>query len=262
MNFHKTTADPTIQQFREQLYREFTAPLDAMWELLHIASSETYLIKDEDLTLGYCCIDSENSLNQIYLINSHKYLMDNVLEALIRSGLANSAKLSSIEPLSFNACLARAEKIKINTFNYHHNDGQKQELVDTSISLRPITENDLGAVKSYFNTEIGFNDQFGYTENLLERHEMYVIEEAGELIATGECRMSDTQPQYADVGMIVKQSQRGKGLGAKVLSELAKLARSKGRLPICSTTVDNIGSQKAIRKAGFHCSSIIFDIGF
>ncbi|MCE7996389.1 MAG: GNAT family N-acetyltransferase [Roseivirga sp.] len=262
MNFIKTTPDPTIQKFRTQLYKEFTAPLDAMWELLHIASSETYLVKDEDLTLGYCCIDAENSLNQIYLISSHKYLMDGVLEALIASELINSAKLSSIEPFSFNACLSRSTSTKINTFNYRHNDQQNQEVVDTSITLRPVIEDDLGTVKSYFKEEIGFDDQFGYTENLLERQELYLIEKAGKLIATGECRLSDSQPQYADVGMIVKQNQRGKGLGAKVLSELAKLARSKERIPICSTTVDNIGSQKAILKAGFHRTSIIFDLSF
>lgn len=262
MNFIKTTSDTSIQQLRAELYQEFTAPLDAMWELLHIASSETYLIKDDASTLGYCCVDAEDSLNQIHLTTSYKHLMEDVINELISSGLITYAKLSCIEPVSFNTCLALAKNIKVDTLNYHHNDRQKQQVAEDQLTLRPITESDLGMVKSYLNEEIGFNDTFGYTENLFQRQEMYLIEEAGELIATGECRLSDTQPHYADVGMIVKQSQRKKGLGAKVLSELAKLAREKGRSPICSTTLDNVGSQKAIQKAGFYRSSIIFDMSF
>lgn len=261
MNFIKTTADTIIEQ-RAELYREFTAPLDAMWELLHIAVSETYLIKDDELTLGYCCIDAEDSLNQIYLITSHKYLMEAVIKELINSDLITSAKLSCIEPVSFNTCLALATDTKVDTFNYRHNHEQEQQVTDRSLNLRPITENDLTTVKAYLKEQIGFDDTFGYTENLLQRQEMYLIEEAGKLIATGECRLSDTQPLYADVGMIVKQSQRKKGLGAKVLSQLARLAREKGRNPICSTTLDNVASQKAIQKAGFYRSSIIFNMSF
>lgn len=262
MKFIKTTPDDTIRDFRKQLYAEFNAPLDAMWELLHIALSSTYLIKQAETVIGYCCVDPEKSLNQIYLSPPHKYQMQVVLEALINSELMRSARLSSIEPIAFNICLALAKGIEINTFNYRHSDEQEQGVADMPLNLRPITPEDVDTVKRYLKAEIGFDDQFGYVENLLERQEMYLIEEADELIATGECRLSDSQPQYADVGMIVKQNQRKKGLGAKVLSELAALAKAKGRIPICSTTVDNVGSQKAIAKAGFYHTSTIFDMQF
>ncbi|GAB5526693.1 MAG: hypothetical protein Roseis2KO_45650 [Roseivirga sp.] len=262
MKFIKTAPDSTILDFRKQLYAEFNAPMDAMWELLHIALSSTYLIKKADTLIGYCCIDPEKSLNQIYLTPPHKYLMQEVVEDLISSELILSARLSSIEPVSFNNCLALAKDIDINTFNYRHSDEQQQQVTDAPLNLRPIRQEDVDTVKQYLKEEIGFDDQFGYVENLLERQEMYLIEQAGGLIATGECRLSDTQPQYADVGMIVKQSQRKKGLGAKVLSALAALAKAKGRVPICSTTADNIGSQKAITKAGFYHTITIFDMQF
>lgn len=262
MKFIKTTLIPEVQTFRDQLYREFNAPLDTMWELLYIASAEIHLIQEGAQDIGYCCIDAGNSLNQIYLVDSHKWMMKTVIEELVDSGLITSAKLSSIEPISFNVCLAMAQDVKANTFNYRYSGEQEQQVTDTPMYLRPIASSDLIKVKLYLKEEIGFEDSFGYTKNLLERQEMYLIEESGELIATGECRLSDTQPEYADVGMIVRQTQRKKGLGAKVLSELASLARSKGRTPICSTTVDNIGSQKAISRSGFYHTSTIFDLSF
>ncbi len=262
MKFIKTQITPAVQAFRNQLYQEFNAPLDAMWELLYIASAEIYLIRKDTQDIGYSCIDADNCLNQVYLVNAHKWLMKEVINELVGSGLIISAKLSSIEPLSFNTCLAIAGHIQVHTLNYRHTPEQQQQVTDTPLRLRLITSSDLNRVKHYLREEIGFDDSFGYTENLLKRQEMYLIEEAGELIATGECRLSDTQPAYADVGMIVKQTQRRKGLGAKVLSELAALARSKGRTPICSTTIENTASQKAITRAGFNHTSTIFDMRF
>ncbi|MFT5700770.1 MAG: putative acetyltransferase [Desulforhopalus sp.] len=60
-----------------------------------------------------------------------------------------------------------------------------------------------------------------------------------------------------DLGFIVGQAQRGKGLGSSVLKNLVTLAESKGLKPICSTEKDNIGAQKAIRRAGLFAGNRI-----
>lgn len=82
------------------------------------------------------------------------------------------------------------------------------------------------------------------------------------IIATCECRMSDSQPSIGDIGIIVHQEFRNKGLATEMLKLQANSILKAGRKPICSTTLDNIASRKAIEKAGFHCSNIIFDIHF
>jgi len=118
------------------------------------------------------------------------------------------------------------------------------------------------AIRSYYQEHVGFDDTFGYVDNLVSRNELYMSMEDNTIIATGECRLSDTQLNFADVGVAVNKEHRKQGLATKMLQQMAHKAMEQNRKPICSTTIDNIGSQKAIERAGFYCSNIIFDMKF
>lgn len=260
MRFINTDDTKSIQALRTKLYQRFTAPLDAMWEALYIASSQTLFIEKESQRIGYCCIDEAQSLTQIFLEDRYQYLMDQVIQSLIESGLITSAKLSSIEPVGFNACMSQAISTEPNTFCYQFAEAQKVDI--SPINMVLVGEEDINLVKTFFLDEIQFDDNFGYTENLVERKELFMLREEDEIMATGECRISDSQLAIADIGVIVSQAHQRKGLGASVLQQMVQNAKRANRKPVCSTTIDNIGSQKAIQKAGFYRSNIIYEIHF
>ncbi|WP_298892368.1 GNAT family N-acetyltransferase [uncultured Psychroserpens sp.] len=260
MNFIKTNDPTLITPLRQKLYQTFTTALDSMWESLYIASSTTYLIVKNNSTIGYCCIDSDKSLTQIYLSKPHLGLMQNAITLLIETHLITSAKLSSIEPVSFNTCMLYSTAIANNTFCFQFDSNQKKIKVHTE--LIQATSKDVDTIKSFYKTQVGFEDTFGYTENLVQRNELYILKDQTNFIGTGECRLSDSQPQFADVGVAVHNDFRGKGYATRILNTLAHMALSKHRKPICSTTIDNIASKKAIEKAGFHYDHSIIDISF
>jgi predicted acetyltransferase len=179
---------------------------------------------------------------------------------IIQSKLISLASLSAIEPVSFNACLFFSKSIKANTFLYQYsNRPSENELI---LMVEPVLKEDISGVKTFLKEQIGFDDTFGYTENLVERKEIYLLKESGVIIATSECRLSDSQAEVADLGIIVNKDYQGKGIATQVLKQQILRAREKNRKPICSTTVDNLASQKAIEKAGFYRSNIIFDMSF
>ncbi len=62
MIFTKTDNTGIISEYRTELYKKLTAPIDAMWELLYIASSQHYLINTDEQNIGYCCIDEKGIL--------------------------------------------------------------------------------------------------------------------------------------------------------------------------------------------------------
>lgn len=254
----KITQD--INKLRVQLYSKLAAPIDAMWELLHIASATNYLIYNEKNNIGYCCIDDNRSLLQIFILEEFTAKMNTVIKSLIEQNLIISASLSSNEPIAFNTCLLHSKSIKPNTFCFQHINSR----IDTnsSLNIELVSENDIPEVKSFLKQQVGMDDTFGYTENLVNRKEIYFIKNADEIVATSECRLSDTQPEIADLGIIVNKNQQGKGIATQILQLQAKRVLEANRKPICSTTIDNIASQKAIEKAGFYCSNIIFDIKF
>ena len=260
MKFIKTEDTATIDQFRAALYQSLVAPIDGMWEVLYIAGSQPYLIQNKGENIGYCCVDEAHSVTQLFLLEDHRSLMDSVVHSLVESKLITSAKLSSNEPIAFNACLTHSKSLQQNTLCYQYANSARITL--PSLPLQLATSGDASIIRTFLKDQIGFDDTFGYVDNLVNRKEIYMWKEGEQLMATGECRQSDSQLDFADVGVVVRNTEHGKGLGSRVLHQLAKNAQEANRQPICSTTQDNVASQKAIQKAGFYCSNIIFDIQF
>lgn len=258
MNFIKTENTDVINDYRKELYKTFVAPLDSMWQDLYIASSQAYLIEKDNKYIGYCCIDNHAALLQVFVTNENRYLMRTIIRELIDSKHISSASLSTIEPVSFNACIFLSQSIKSNTFCYKYSNHPLND--EKSLKVELVTPEHSNALRSYYKEHVGFDDTFGYVDNLVSRKELYFALEEDTIIATGECRLSDTQLDYADVGVSVHTEHRKKGLATKMLQQMTHKAIEQDKKPICSTTIDNIGSQKAIERAGFYCSNIIFDI--
>lgn len=260
MKFIKTDPTASIQILRTQLYQSLTAPIDAMWELLYIASAQHYTIENDNNQIGYCCIDEKGSLLQIYLVDEFRAQMLKTIETLIDENLITSASLSSNEPIAFNACLTLSESMKPNTYCFQHSNLPIE--TDSSLNIEAVSQTDIPAIKEFFREQIGMDDTFGYTQNLVDRKEIFMVKEGKGIIATSECRLSDTQPEIADLGIIVHKDFQGKGISTQIFQLQVNRVLALNRRPICSTTADNIASQKMIAKAGFYCSTIIFDLSF
>ncbi|NQY30411.1 MAG: GNAT family N-acetyltransferase [Flavobacteriaceae bacterium] len=258
MNFIKSENTETINNLRVLLYKKLASPIDAMWEQLYIASSQHYLIENNDNTIGYCCINENGCLLQIFLLDNHNSKMNQVITELIKSELINSASLSSNEPISFNACLSLSKGIEPNTFCFQHVNTPRE--VQSTLHVALATTEDIPAIKVFLKEQVGMDDTFGYTENLISRKENFIIKESNVIIATSECRMSDSQPNIADIGIIVNKDYQGKGIATEVMKMQVNRVLEANRKPICSTTLDNVASQKVIEKSGFYRSNIIFDI--
>ena len=260
MIFSEPDKPEAIDALRSELYQTLTAPIDTMWENLYVASAQAYLIQEDVETLGYACIDDGHSLVQLYLRDPYRHQMEEVVQTLTETKLITSAKLSAMEPASFHTCLMLAQSAQANTFCFHFSERRPEET--PALDLILANEENIAALKAFMKEQLGFEDTFGYTEDLVQRAAIYMLKAEGEIIATSECRLSATQPDYADLGVIVHKDQRGKGLATKILQQQALMLTAKGRKPICSTTVDNIASKKAIERAGFYCAHIIFDLTF
>ncbi len=260
MNFIKTDITNTINSLRQKLYHKLANPIDAMWEQLYIKSSQHYIIEENNITIGYCCINDKKVLLQLFLLEEYNAKMNQVFKLLIETNLIYSASLSANEPISFNTSLDYSKSIKTNTFCFQHLNTPREIQTDFNIEL--VTIKDIPTIKIFLKEQVGMDDTFGYTENLVARKELFMVKKSGTLIATSECRMSDSQPEVADLGIIVNKNHQGKGIATKIMKMQVNRVLKARRKPICSTSLANIASRKAIEKSGFYCSNIIFDISF
>lgn len=135
----------------------------------------------------------------------------------------------------------------------------------TGLNLTLASQDQLPEFVEFAVSNLGAPAQWlsEYFGNLIKREELWGYWRDGKLLATGECRLFDEhQTRYADLGMIVAESERGQGIATRVLNSLVKVANELGLIPICSTEHGNLSAQKAIQRAGLEPLNRIIQIEF
>ena len=117
-------------------------------------------------------------------------------------------------------------------------------------------------VLNYERKNIGLKGDWlePYYEKVIERQELYLLRVKNEIIGTGELRPSESNKSYANVGVTVGVDYRRQAVASFILSYLKDMCYKKEIIAICSTTVDNLGSQKAIEKAGLYAYHRVVEV--
>ena len=255
-----------VSKLKQQYIEQTTAPLDGMWLTGFVPMASHYGFYDGDKIIGFCCINEDGYLLQFY-VSPHKQEQASLLFTTVITrknpsiGKINGAFVSTAEPHYLSLCLDHFTKFKVNALMYQLGLSLKAaQEQDQILQLTIVKTEQLAELVTFAEAAIGAPEQWlkGYFTNLINRQELYGYWKNGRLFATGECRGYDEhQTQYADIGVIVDDSQRGKGLGTKVLKQLIIISKARELKPICSTESTNIGAQKAISRTGFFASNRI-----
>ena len=140
------------------------------------------------------------------------------------------------------------------------------------MKLRLTTTNDLTAVMTIINQakvyfkEQGINQwQDGYPDELtiindISRHEAYVLEDNGEIVATAMISKELEDNAYIVVHRIaIRNDQKGKGLAKIIIDEGLKLYPKKPSIRM-DTHDDNLSMQRFLIKYGFeYCGTIYLE---
>jgi len=253
-----------IQQLRDDYLRTLTAPMDGMWENAIIAHATFWEIQDQEQRGGYFCLDADQNLLRFHLLENYLDRAQEIFQQIISTHNIQHALASTIEPLYFSLCL----DVQKNTtpHSYLFRDNQPRELSSgLSKSLfRKAERRELAGIVRFYqaNTEGPGEWIEPFLNARLQREELFVLYDQQTLVATGECIPSQKQPPYADLGMVVARSYRGRGVGSFLLTQLKKHCYEMGWKPICSCEASNRASKRAIEKAGFISEQRIVKVTF
>ncbi|MDN3680851.1 GNAT family N-acetyltransferase [Vibrio tapetis subsp. quintayensis] len=262
-----------ISQLKQAYFAQSTAPLDGMWHFGFVPMSAHFGFYEQELAqerlVGYCCINADGYMLQFYLDDGAKIDAKELFTLIAEQnsiviGDVKGAFVSTAEPQYLSLCLDNSSVFKVNSLMYKQTKHDAQNKPN-EFELKRAEPEQLNTFVAFAVTNIGAPEQWlsGYYGNLINRKELFGYWSEGELLATGECRLFDEyQTEYADLGMIVAQSQRGKGIATQVLNWLVSAANDRGLTPICSTESDNLGAQKAIKRAGLEPLNRIVQIEF
>ena len=90
-----------------------------------------------------------------------------------------------------------------------------------------------------------------YLAERIERGELYLVEDGGLIVATGEIRVDARAPGNTHLGLIVGVEQRGRGLGGRLMQALTARSLARGMTPRCSTSPENLPARAVIARTGY-----------
>ncbi len=224
-----------------------------MWERAVIAHAVWWEIRDHQQHAGHFCIDSNNYLLRFHLVDPYLGRAQEIFRWILATYDIQHAIASTIEPLYFSLCLDVQERMTPHSYLFRDSARGEPAPDFGENTFRSAAQSEFDDLAHFYraNTEGSGEWIEDFLHEHLDRGELYVVHDRQTLVATGECIPSQQQPPYADLGMVVGRSHRGRGLGSLMLRQLKQRCYEAGWKPICSCAADNLASKKAIEKAGF-----------
>lgn len=251
-----------LEDLKVEHLKTLSAPLDAYWEEALIGFADHYEIRIDGAISGFYCLNSDNQLVAFYLSQEYANHGENALSYIINEHGVSAALVGTNDSYSLSLCLDIAASTQVHSLLFQDNQKILDKLTGfDQFSFELASEADFADIFEHYcaasgsmdteSIETGFEDLKGYVRSVMDEHHIFALREDGKLRATSECRISKTQKPYADVGMIVAEEHRRKGIGSYILACTKAFCYRQDAIPICSCEAGNIGSQKAITKAGF-----------
>ncbi|WP_192891602.1 GNAT family N-acetyltransferase [Vibrio bathopelagicus] len=273
LDIKKITTLSDLSELKTAYFSDSTTPLDGMWHFGFVPVSDHYGFYEDDTLMGYCVLNGEGYLLQFFLAPTASANIADLFTLIIENnssviGDVKGAFVSTAEPQYLSLCMDNTGSFKVNSLMYRQdqeaNSSRNSGRIE-DIEMTLATEEQLDKLVEFASSAIGAPKEWltGYYGNLIARQELWGYWESDSILATGECRKFDEhQTQFADLGMIVAQAERGKGLATRVLNFLTQHANSQGLEAMCSTESSNIGAQKAIARAGLSSKNRILQFDF
>jgi len=239
-------------------FQSATSPLDGMWHFGFVPMATHFGFYVDNQLIGFCCINDDGYLLQFYVATNTETTAQELFTSIAKHksapiGHIKGAFVSTAEPQYLSLCLDNATVFDVNALMYQLDPKAMRQDAEP-LPMVMATEHQLAQFVQFAAVNIGAPQAWlnSYYGNLIARQELFGYWVEGQLIASGECRKFDEhQQEYADLGMIVAQSMRGKGLAQRVLHYLKDYCARQGLKPMCSTERGNVAAQKAITNAGF-----------
>lgn len=238
--------------------------MDGMWESATIAGSTFWGMRDGGRHAGHACIGPDNDLLRVHVAADYRARAQDIFGWILSTHGIRRAIASTIEPPYLSLCLDVQQGLAIHSYLFR--DGTRVEppsgLGDST--FRRAEPDEFVAIARFYRAQTDGSGEWteAFVRECLDRGELFGLYDGPAVVATGECIPSQAQPPYADLGMVVARSHRGRGLGSALLTRLKERCYHAGWEPICSCASGNRASKRAIEKAGFISEHRIVEIVF
>lgn len=239
-----------IQEQRENYLNELPYSQSLCTEE-HIWECQYYKIKMDSAWIGYICVDVDKTLWEFYLLSSAQIFSQKVFEFLIDMNYIIAAESKSYDNLLMSLCFDFHKKATCTAYLFRDDTDVKYSLSGfENIRIRLATEEDFKSLAEInrFYEDVDF---FYNLEKEIQKEEIFIFHSDSELLGAGTCKKICQSLNYYDIGMIVPEKYRRKGLGTYIIIKLKEHCLNNNKIPICDCYYFNYSSKKTLEKAGF-----------
>lgn len=231
----------------KEYIKTLASPIDGYWENVIIGNSQCYIIIYNGKKAGHFFVDSKKTLVQFYTFTEYFIHAPEIFEYIIANNIAENATVSTKETEFLSLCLDYQKNISIDCYLFTDNKNIKYELANfKDVSFKLAKSNDIVTIKA--KCDPAFE---GYYEDLIENNQLFVLYSGDILLGIGEFRIFKSNEQYGDIGMIVAEEYRKKGIGAYIITQLKEHCYMNNLKPMACCNPKNIASRKTLEKSGF-----------
>jgi len=245
-------------KMKEDYIRTLATPIDSYHEGVVIRNSMCYEIVLDEKIIGHFSVDDSKTLIQFYIRKEYFVHAPEVFQYLIKNDIVKKAMVSTKEPEYLSLCLDYQKSIEGDVYLFSDMEKRDYGLEGfNDISFRLAKDSDLDDIDP--TRDPNFKD---YYENLIENEQLFVLYDGTTFLGIGEFRISNTHPQFGDIGMDVEEKFRRKGVGTYIITKLKEHCYNNNLMPMAGCNVKNMASKKTLEKCGFISNHRIVIVNF
>lgn len=239
-----------IQEQRELYMNELPYSQDLNVEE-NVWESQCYKIIMDSVNVGYFCVDSKKTLWEFYLIESVLMHSQTVFKFLIDMNYIAAAECKTYDYLLMSLCFDFHKKAVCSAYLFRDDADVKYSLSPLEgIKMRLAAKEDFNSLSKINNIAKDVNF-FHDLEEDIRNKEVFIFHSDGELLGAGTCKKIWHRMNHRDIGMLVAEKHRKKGIGASIIMKLKEYCYNNNLIPVCGCWYYNYESKKALEKAGF-----------
>lgn len=205
-------------------------------------------MEDGDSLVGYAIVDDAGTLLELFYEDAWVSDLDELFRELAAAAAVRSGLCQSFDPNMM--ALAVAVRARVKPVGILFRTAENPSHAPRSdVAMRPASRTDLKAIVAIDDGFFADEDEIrGY----LDIGGLFALEGPRHgIVGCGVAAPVLPDGTDIDIGMLVGPDFRRQGYGTFIVSYLKAHLISNARRPICGCAIENIGSQRAIQKAGF-----------
>ncbi len=246
------------EQVKFAYYTRIGHTIDDFFRNVILGKAKGYEIRLGVQALGSCFIKEDGELVQWWMDEGSMPMAQNWMRQMLLEETVKSACVSTREPWFLSLCLEFQKSVAIESYLFESRN--KCVNVDPPLEgcvFEEATEQEIKICRTISREPFA-----GYYENLRENQGLFVVKTKGKIIGTGELRVDEKVPGFADLGMVTHPKFRKMGVATYVIANLLAKAKERGLQANAACDFNNTGSRKTLEKAGMMATHRMLKIRF